>query len=261
MARRVRKTHKQKQRDLDSPEIIEEHLWSLSDWMEQNWKPVIAVVGGLTLLWAGIGLFQIMRASSAQEQALATAPAFEAAGRAVYEPPADLEGEDPNAPLGPSFKTDEERAAAVMAASAGKEAEAGGLIGVLAGGAHGAAGKLDAQLAALDAALKTYSGDALELPLREQRASVLTGLKKTAEAAAEWEKVATLAPTAQLKAEAQLRVGDLYNPAAPGGQADAAKAKAAYEAALKASMVADKAPSDGPLAFLHAEATTKLAGL
>ncbi len=261
MARRVRKTYKQKQRELEAPEIIEEQLWSLSDWMEQNWRPVVGIVGGLALLWGGIGLYQIMADSSARTDAQRTAAVFEAAGRSIYTPPADLKDEDPNKPLGKTWGSEKERAAAIVAAATGSEDEAGGLVGVLGGAGKARQGDFSAQLAAIDKALAGQQGTALELPLREQRASALTGSKRFDEAAAEWQKVAALTPTAFGKATAQLHVGDLFNPNVGLGKADAAKAKAAYQAAVKAARVGDKEPADGPLAFVFADASTKLSGL
>ena len=185
MARRVRKTYKQKQRELEAPEIIEERLWSLTDWMEEHWKPVVGIVGGLALLWAAIGLFQIMSASSSRSNAERSAATFEAAGRAVYAPPADLEGEDTNRPLGAIWSTDKARAEAMVATAKGQEGEGQGLVGVLAGAGQGLLGQHDAQLAALDKALAGEENQALELALREQRASTLLALKKADEAAAE----------------------------------------------------------------------------
>ncbi len=261
MARRVRKTYKQKQRDLEAPEIIEEQLWSLTDWMEQNWRPVVGIVGGIALIWGAVGLYQIMSESSTRADAAITASVFEAAGRSIYVPPSDLQGEDPNRPLGQTWGSEKERSAAIVAAAAGAEDEAGGLIGVLAGAAQARQGDYKSQLAAVDKALPAQEGKGMELPLREQRAAALTGLKRFDEAAAEWQKIAALTPTAFGKASAQVHIGDLYSPNVGVGKADAAKAKAAYAAALKAAKPGDKEPADGPLGFVFAEASTKLAGL
>lgn len=261
MARRVRQTYKQKQRELEAPEIIEEQLWSLSDWMEQNWRPVVGAVVGVAAIWAAIGLYQIMADASERSDAERTAAVFEAVGRAVYVPPADLTGDDPNRPLGAIWSSEKERAEAIVAAAKGHEAEGRGLIGVLGGAAQGRLGQPEAQLAAIDKALPGEQGTALELPLREQRASVLSALKRPEDAAAEWQKVAALTPTALGKAMAQVHIGDLFNPNAGAKGADAAKARSAYQAAIKAARVGDKDPDDGPLAFVFAEAGTKLAGL
>ncbi len=261
MARRVRKTYKQKQRELEAPEIIEEQLWSLSDWMESNWRPVVGVVGGVALLWGALGLYQIMSASSSRSDAQKTAGVFEAVGRSIYNPPADLKGEDPNKPLGATWSSEKDRAAAMVAAGAGAEGEANGLVDVLIAAGKARQGDYAAQLAAIDKSLPGQQGAALEVSLREQRAAALTGLKRYDEAAAEWQKVATLTPTAFGKASAQVHVGDLYSPNVGIGKADAAKAKAAYQAAVKAARVGDKDPGDGALAFVFADASTKLSGL
>lgn len=103
MAKRVRKTYKQRQRELDTPEVVEETLWSLSDWMEANWKPIVMGLGALTVVWGGIGVVQMISASSERSAAESSANVFSALNKPVYEKPADLEGEDPNKPLGETF--------------------------------------------------------------------------------------------------------------------------------------------------------------
>lgn len=262
--RRIKKTYKQKQKEVDEiPEIevIEEQLWSLSEWMEANWRPVVAGLGVVTVLWGGIGLYQILSERSARSTAAANAPVYAAAMRQVYTPPENLQGEDPNKPLSPSFASEKERAEAVVAAGTGLEGSAKPLAEVVVGAAKGQLGQADAQLAAIDAAVAAAGESPIALGLQVQRASALTALGKADEAAAAWAKVAETAPTAVLKGLAQVRLGDLVNPRLGAKAGDAGKAKAAYTAAVAALAEGGKAPTEGNAAFLHAEASLKLAQL
>ena len=262
MAKRVRKTYKQRQRELEAPEVVEETLWSLSDWMEENWRPFAIGLGALTIIWGGIGVYDMMTVSSANASAESTAPVFAALNQPVYVKPDGLEGEDPNKPLGPSFASEKARADAVLAATAaGGESKAVELIGVLEGAAKAATGDAATQVAKLDAALASVGDSALALPLYEQKAAALTGLGKTAEAAAVWKKVADGAKTSFSKAYALIRIGDLNNARTGAGKTNADAAKGSYSKAISALKVGGKAPEKGPLAFLHAEATAKLASL
>ena len=263
MARRVRKTYKQQQKELEAPEVIEEQLWSLSDWMERNWKPVVGSMATVVLIWGGLGIYNVTSDSAADDAAAMTASTFAAAWQPVYTPPADLQGEDPNKPLGPSFGTDKERAEAIVKSAASRQGDApgGAIINVVVGAAKAELGDHTAQLAAIDAALASAPDQALELSLRRQRATALSALKRLKEEAAEWQKVATLTKTGFGKALAQIRIGDLHNPNAAAVSADAAKARDAYKTAIKATESDGAAPKDGPLAMLHAEASNKLARL
>ena len=262
--RRIRKTYKQKQKEVaEVPEIevIEEQLWSLSEWMETNWRPVVAALGIVTVLWGGAGLYQILSERSARSTAAANAPVYAAAARRVYTPPEGLTGEDPNKPLSPTFASEKERAEAVVAAGSGLEGAAKPFAEVVVGAAKAELGQADAQLAAIDAALATAGDSPIALGLQAQRASALMALGKADEAAATWAKIAETAPTAALKALAQVRIGDLANPRLGAKAGDAGKAKAAYTAAVAALAEGGKAPSEGNAAFLHAEAKLKLAQL
>lgn len=263
MARRVKTNWKEKQREVEAPEIVEEKLWTLSDWMEKHWKPVLATLGGISVLWAGVGIYQIVSASSEQKRAESTAAVFtKALTPVVPPPPPPAEGaekvDDSQKNEGPSFATDKERAEAVIKAAGTEDPKAGALIGVLVGGARATTGDYAGQLKAIDGALAKVGGEALEIPLHEQKATALTSLGKTSEAVAEWAKVGSLSPTAFGKALAQVRTGDLYNPNLGAKEADAQKAKSAYEAAVKAARVGDKDPAPGSLAFLVADARLKL---
>ncbi len=257
--RRIKKTYKQQQRELEeTPEYVEEQLWSMSDWMEENWRPVVAVLGAVTLLWGGVGLYQMYAASSARGAAAASAPVFAAMNQPVYAPPADLQGEDPNKPFGESYATEGDRAAAVIKAAGSADSPA---VALLVGAAKGRSGDWAGQLATVDAALAIYGADALAGALHEQRAAALTGLGKHADAAAAWAKVAAVAQTKVGKAFAQVRIGDLYNAAAGSKAADAGKAKAAYASAMKELADAGKAPTKGVEAFLYTDAHIKSAQL
>ncbi len=280
MARRIRKTRKEEQRELESPEIVEQKLWTLSEWMEKHWRPVLAGLVGVSILWGAVGIYQIVSSSSAQSHAESTAAIFEQAAMPVVIPP-EKKADDPaltdeakkaeaeakkNEP--PSFASDQARAEAVIKAAT-PEAAKEPLVGVVIGGAKAVQGDFAAQLAAVDAALVKAKGTALELPLYVQKATALAGLGRSAEAAAQWAQVQALDPTLFGKVLAQIRQGDLYNPAMAGKTADAAKAKAAYEAALKsvrggdagAKGTPERDPPSGPLAFLAADVRLKLARL
>ncbi len=260
--RRVRKTYKQTQTEIeDEPEIIVEQLWSMSDWMEVNWRPVVAVLGAITLTWGGIGLYQILAASSADSTAAANAPVYSAASRMVYAAPEGQVGEDPNKPSGPTFATEKERSEAVVAAGTGLEGDGKVYAEVVVGAAKGSLGQFDAQLASLDAAIAAAGESDVALGLQAQRASALTAAGKVTEAADAWTTVATKAPNAVLKGLAQVRIGDLYNPRAGSKAADVAKAKTAYGAAIAALVHEGVAPKKGNAGFLHGEASLKLAQL
>lgn len=280
MARRIRKTHKEEQRELEAPEVVEQKLGSLSEWMEKHWRPVLAGLVGVSILWGGVGIYQIVSSSSAQKHAESSAAIFEQAAMPVVIPPEKKADEaaptdeekkaaaeaKKNEP--PSFPSDKARAEAVIKAAT-PEAQKEPLVGVIVGGAKAVEGDFAAQLAAVDAALAQVKGTALELPLHVQKATALAGLERTAEAAAEWAQVQALDPTLFGKVLAQVRQGDLYNPTMATKTADAAKAKAAYEAALKsvrggdagAKGAPERDPPAGPLAFLAADVRLKLARL
>lgn len=257
--RRIKKTYKQQQRELEeTPEIIEEQLWSMSDWMEENWRPVVAVLSAVTVIWGGIGLFQIYSESASRNESATGAAVFSVMNLPVYEAPADQEGEDPNKPEGPTFATEAARSAAVIKAAS---ADDSATVAVIVGAAKGRKGDFAGQLTIVDAALAAHGDSALAGSLQQQRASALTGLGKHAEAAAAWGKVAAASQTKVGKALAQVRIGDLFNAATGSKAADATKAKAAYGAAMKALAESGKAPKQGAEAFIYADARIKSAQL
>lgn len=194
------------------------------------------------------------RADRVQQQrtkrADATSAVFLAATTAVVpppeKPPEPAEGEEtpkkdaPKKDEAPSFLSDKDRAAAIVSAAVGEDAKGKPWADLVIGAAKAQTGDYAAQLAAIDVALKQVAGQPLELALRDQRATALAAMGKTADAAAELDKLAKDAPTNFAKANAQLRIGDLYNPALGSKAADAVKAKGAYEAALKAAQVNEK---------------------
>lgn len=259
--RRIRKTYKQEQREIiEEPEIIEEKLWSLSEWMESHWRPVVGVLGAVVVVWGGIGLYQIVSASSADSDAAANAPVYQAIARPVYSPAPDAPADDPAKPLGATFASDKERAEAAIAAAKGLEGKDKPMAELLVGAAKATLGEHEAQLAAIDAAIAAAGEGPLTIGLLAQRASALTALGRAGEAAEAWTKVANAAPTAALQGLAYVRVGDLHHPRF-GKAPDAGKAKSAYEAAQKALAKGGTAPTDGNAGYLHAEASTKLAAL
>ncbi len=260
MTRRNKKSRDEQQKIIDTPDIIEEELWSLSAWMEKHWKTVAITIGGVSVVWGGLGIYQIIAASSDQGRAETSAAVFEKAGTPVVAPADDPEKPENKREIA-TFDTDKARAEAMLAASKGDDPAAAAVVGVLTGAAKATLGDRDAQIKSLDAALATAKGSALELPLREQRASALQALGKNQEAAAEWAEVAKLATTDFAKTLAKVRTGDLYNGNVGSKLADNAKAKAAYEEAVKTARAGDKDPPAGPLAFLLADARGKLAKL
>ena len=275
--RRPRKTKKEVQVELLAPEIVEEKLWSLSEWVEKHWKPVLGGIGAVTLLWGGAGVASLVAESRANSRADASATVFQLAAKAVVPPqdePKAPEGEagkdeaaakeeaaKKKAAIKDSFDSETLRAQAVVAAGKVDDETAAPWVNVVVGGAKAVTGDYAAQLTAVDAALPKVTGQALELPLREQRAVALAGLGKSADAAAEWAKVAQLSVWPFDKALAQLRMGDLFNPGLGSKAADAAKAKAAYEEAVKLARPGDKDPPAGALAWVAADARAKLASL
>ena len=271
--RRPRKKKSEQVAELVVPEIVEEKLWSLSEWVEAHWKPVLGTIGGVTLLWGSIGIIGLIMDARANSRADATSAAFLLASRPVVPPqeePKPAEGEDAAKEEGAkkkapppkeSFDTEQARAAAVLAAAKPADDATAPWVNLLVGNAKAVSGDYAAQLAAVDAALAQAAGQALELPLRQQRAVALAGLGRSADAVAEWTKVAQLSAWPFDKALAQLRTGDLYNPALGSKSPDAGKAKTAYEQARLLARPGDKDPAPGALAWVAADARAKLAGL
>lgn len=259
MTRRNKKSREEAQVELP-PDVIEQELWSLSGWMEKHWKVVAMGLGGVSVVWGGLGIYQIIHTSQAQGRAEASAAVFEKAGTAVIPPPENPETPENKSDM-PSFPTEKARAEAVVAAATADNPAGAALIGVVVGAAKATLGDRETQLKHLETALAAAKGTALELPLREQKATALQAAGKDAEAVAEWAEVAKLSTTDFGKALAKVRTGDLHNPASAGKAADAAKAKAAYEEAIKAARPGDKDPPAGPLAFLLTDAKGKLARL
>ncbi len=289
MARRIRKpkneAQAQPQSILETPEIVDQKLWSLSDWMEEHWRTVFGVLLGVSVVWGGFGIFQIFSAHRDDKKAEGTAALFEQAALPIV-PPQDKKEQEAEQAAGdeegkddakaakekadaaaakkkdelPSFPTERARAEAVVKAFAEAKVDAPA-IGPLVGGAKATLGDFQAQLTAVDAALTTAKDSALALPLHIQRATALAGLGKTPEAAAEWAVVEAADTTTFGKALAKERQGDLVNPSLvkAGGSAD--KAKSAYEAAIKLARVGDKDPPAGALSYLVADVRTKLARL
>ncbi len=270
--RRPRKTKKEQHVELIAPEIVEQKLWSLSEWVEAHWKPVLGGIGAVTLVWGGIGVANLIAESRANARADATSVVFQLASRSVVPPqeePKPAEGEAPKEEAAAkkkpavkdSFDSDKARAEAVVAAGKVDDETVAPWINLVVGSAKAVNGDFAAQLTAVDAALAKVGGQALELPLRQQRAVALAALGKSADAAAEWTKVAQLSAWPFDKAFAQLRTGDLYNPAMGSKAADATKAKAAYAEAVKLARPGDKDPPAGALAWVAADARAKLASL
>ncbi len=275
--RRPRKTKKEQHVELVAPEIVEEKLWSLSEWVEAHWKPVLGGIGAVTIVWGGIGVASLVAESRANSRAESTSAVFQIAARAVIPPqeePKAAEGDAPKdkekeeaaaakkkAAVKDSFDSERARADAVVALAKVDDDAVAPWVNLVVGDAKAIKGDYAAQLTAVDAALAKVTGQALELPLRQQRAVALAGQGKTTEAAAEWAKVAQLSTLAFDKALAQLRTGDLLNPGLGSKTADAVKAKAAYEEAVKLARPGDKDPPAGALAWVAADARAKLASL
>lgn len=262
MTRRNKKAREEQQVVVE-PDVIEQELWSLSSWMEKHWKSVAIGLGGVSLVWGGLGIFQIASASGDRTRAESSAGVFEKAGTPVVAPP-----ETPETPETPpakremeTFDTDKLRAEAIVAASKSDDPQTAAIVGVLVGAAKATLGDRETQIKNLDAALLTAKGSALEMALREQKATALQASGSDALAIAEWQEIAKLATTDFGKAFAKVRLGDLFNPGTGGKAADAAKAKAAYEEAVKAARPGDKDPPAGSLAFLLTDARGKLARL
>ncbi len=259
MTRRNKKSREEALVELP-PDVIEQELWSLSAWMEKHWKTVAIGLGGVSVIWGGLGIYQIIHTAQQQGRAEDSAAVFEKAGTAVIPPPETPETPENKSDM-PSFPTDKARAEAVVAAAKSDGQQGAALIGVVVGAAKATLGDREAQLQRLETALAGAKGTALELPLREQKATALQAVGKDAEAAAEWAEVAKLSTTDFGKTLAKVRLGDLHNPATGGKVADAAKAKAAYDEAVKAARPGDKDPPAGPLAFLLTDAKGKLSRL
>lgn len=276
--RRPRKSKKAQHIELVAPEIVEEKLWSLSEWVEAHWKPLLGGLGAVTLIWGGIGVAGMIADSRANARADETSVVFQLAAKSVIPPQEETakaaEGEagkeegaakeeaaKKKAAVKDSFDSEAARAQAVIAAGKVEDTPATPWANLIVADSKAVTGDFTAQLTAVDAALGKVAGQPLELPLREQRAVALAALGKSTEAVAEWAKVETLSVLPFGKALAQLRTGDLQNPALGSKAADAAKAKAAYQEAVKLARPGDKDPPAGPLAWVVADARAKLASL
>jgi tetratricopeptide (TPR) repeat protein len=249
MPPRVRKTYKERQRELEQEDVVEEKLWTLSDWMEENWKPVVTGLAVVSGIWAAVGIGQIISASSAESAAEASAPVFAAATATVYEPPEAKDGApDPNKPFGPSYPSAEARAQAVVAAAQAAElGDDAAVVALVEGAAHAELDAPDKHLLALDKALGEAAGTPLEVALLQQKAGALTAAGQKDGAIAAWQKVAEAGATRYVRALAHTRIADLK-----GGE------RAGYEKAVAALVEGGAAPTDGPEGMLHLEASQKL---
>ena len=236
------------------PDVVEQELWSLSEFAEKHWKTILGGLAAVSVVWGGLGIWQMISHSQSDAAAAQTAAVFTTAGALVQAPP---EGDAP-APVPSSVKTFPSaaaRAEAVLAAA--KSAEGlGDTAKLVVAGAQADLGKWQEVLTAVDAALPSAAGSALELALLEQKATALAGLGKFAEASAVWQQVASKGTTAFAKANANIRVAEI---AMREGKADAAKK--ALEAAVSAASPGGKDPEPGNLAFALASARDKLARL
>lgn len=235
------------------PDVVEQELWSLSDFVEKHWRPILGGLAAVSVVWGGLGIWQIISHSRDDAKAGQSAAVFAAAGALVQAPP---EGDAPApATTVKTWPSATARAEAVVAAA--KDAESlPELAKLVTAGAQAELGKWQELLTAVDAALPAAAGSALEATLLEQKATALAGLGKFSESATAWEQVAAKSSTAFGKANAQIRLGDL---AVRGGKADAAKK--AYDAAVTAARPGGKDPEPGNLAFALATARGKLAAL
>ena len=73
MARRARKSQKELSREALEPEIVEQRLWTLSDWMEKHWRPVLGGLAVVSVAWGAVGIYQIYSAHRERTRADSTA--------------------------------------------------------------------------------------------------------------------------------------------------------------------------------------------
>lgn|GEM_PF-2248759 len=252
-------------KDLKAPDEVQEKLWSLSEWVEERWKPLLGGLAAVVLLWAAVGVFQEVRTSSKRSVAVSSAEVFSVLSARVKAPAGGDDQEPPPEPGKRVFESDTARLDAAIAAAeqfvAKAKGEAAETAKLMAGGLKGQKGEFEASLAAADAYLDAHPDDALAIPLLERKATALGALGRNEEAAAAWKLLAERAPTTALKALALKHVGDLYHPATNGKGADAAKAKEAYSAALALVKPGEESPAAGPLRFVYVDASRKLAML
>ena len=165
--RRPRKSKKEQHVELVAPEIVEEKLWSLSEWVEAHWKPVLGGIGAVSLVWGGIGVASLIAESRANARAAATRVVFHVASKSGVPPqevPKHAEGEAPKEEakkkpaVKDSFDTEKARADAVVAAGKTDDPDAAPWINVVVGSAKAVNGDYAAQLAAVDVALAKVTG-------------------------------------------------------------------------------------------------------
>jgi tetratricopeptide (TPR) repeat protein len=250
-------------KELKAPDEVATKLWSLSEWVEERWKPLLIGIGSVVAVWAIIGIVQEMRASSRRATAKASEELFATLAARVKSPDdAALEASGAPQPA-KTFETDKAKADAAVAAAeafAGRvSGEAAELAKLLAASLKGTKGEFEPALAAVDAYLAKHADDPMALPLLEQKATALAALGKSAEAEAAYKALAEKAPATGLKALALKSVGDLYNPKSGTKTPDAAKAKEAYKAALALAKPGEDVPPAGTLRYVFVDVSAKLA--
>ncbi len=231
------KKHEMTKEELRAPDEVQAALSGFWDKLYQHRKLVVAGVVGLLALGIVLWVVGSMKRASIESRSLALHEAAKAIGGTVGPEPT-LDPSVAALPRPPRFADEAARVTAVTEGLNKFVAEHGGddvaelaSIAIInaklnKGDAAGAVTDIDAWLAAHGGSI--VKPVALDL---KARAQVAAGQRDAG--LATYEELAKLVGPGQLRALAYKEIGDLQNPGL-GGTGDAAKAKAAYDAALAA---------------------------
>lgn len=229
--------HEMTKEELRAPDEVEVALKGFWEKLYTHRKLLLAVLGGFVALGIALWVIGMSKRSGIESRAVDLREAVKAVGAPVGPEPV-LDPRVAKLPRPPRFDNEGARIAAAHDGLTRFLSERGGddaaaLVAFAAmnaklnkGDATGALADVEAWLAA--------NGDSISRPIAlelKARAQAAAGQKDAA--------LATLdelskAVGGSLRATALARIGDLNHPVLTGGAGDAAKAKAAYEAALAA---------------------------
>ncbi|MFO0751032.1 MAG: tetratricopeptide repeat protein [Myxococcota bacterium] len=232
------KKHVMTKEEVRAPDEFQVALESIWDKLVRHKKIILIALGAFVAVGIAIWVVGLSSRGSSNSRALAQRDATLAIGAPVGPKPENAPPPDPTLPEPTRYPDEAARIAAVDAGVSKFMAEHGGddaaeLVGLTAANIKLEQGKADEALSAVDAWLAAHASSparplALELKARvhlqkDQRDQAIAALEELAKSVG-----------GPLKAHAYSRLGDLQNPAMHSGQGDAAKAKAAYEEAMKA---------------------------
>ncbi|MCA9516334.1 MAG: tetratricopeptide repeat protein [Myxococcales bacterium] len=231
MAKRKRRMSKE---ELEAPDQFEVALQKVWEGLVKYRKPIIGGIVALVVLGVVLWIVNATSKSSARTRSLALrdgAAALSAEVGPADSPEVQLPGPKPL-----RFEDESQRLAAVEKGLSGYVAEYGSddsreLVDLTLADVKLAKGDAAGALADVEAWIGKH-GDSAVMPVALELKARALSVTDKAKAVEAWNALAA-ASTGELKADALRQAGDLQNPVLVDG-GDAAKAKAAYEAALAA---------------------------